>query len=224
MASCHILVQTSHDLKNEKHSKVENSPKGKRSLFLLLGEMLGNAKHSSGGSSGQWKPYHPKAEELHSGWAETIKGDSDIWSKGDCDGLSKDVKIDSNGWAYNKKFDLGGWSNGEKIDTGGWSEGIESGGWSNEELGQHEKTVTIVKETQVPIPVEKRVNVPVYKEVPYPVHVKVPQPYPVEKTVYVPVKVKHPVPEVIHKPVPVEKIVRVPVEVSYESNLPGIIN
>lgn len=77
------------------------------------------------------------------------------------------------------------------------------------------KTLTIVKETRVPVPVEKQIPYPVYKEVPYPVHVKVPQPYPVEQKVLVPVKVTHAVPEIIHKPVPVEKIVRVPVEVSF---------
>lgn len=77
------------------------------------------------------------------------------------------------------------------------------------------KTITIVKETRVPVPVEKQIPYPVYKEVPYPVHVKVPQPYPVEKKVLVPVKVTHEVPEIVHKPFPVEKIVKVPVEVSF---------
>lgn len=103
-------------------------------------------------------------------------------------------------------------SEGLHVGCDGWSGGTEvlNIGY----MVPPPKTVTIVKETRVPVPVEKQIPYPVYKEVPYPVHVKVPQPYPVEKKVLIPVKVTHTVPEIVHKPVPVERIVKVPVEVS----------
>ncbi|XP_033215663.1 keratinocyte proline-rich protein-like [Belonocnema kinseyi] len=82
------------------------------------------------------------------------------------------------------------------------------------------KTLTIVKQIPVPVPIEKTVHYPVIKNIPYMVKVPVPEPYPLERKIPYPVNVYVKTPVKIPEPVAVYKEVPYAVPVAVDRPVP----